>query len=55
MEAVQEENLEDISHEEEAISRRLTSTVARKWKSLIANAGTIAVSHRFGYNTCLIL
>jgi len=29
MEAVQEENLEDISHEEEAISRRLTSTVAR--------------------------
>ena len=30
MEAVVEENIEDMSHEEEAIARRLTSTVARK-------------------------
>ena len=30
MEAVVEENLEDMSHEEEAIASRLTSTVARK-------------------------
>ena len=30
MEAVMEENIEDISHEKEAIARRLTSTVARK-------------------------